>query len=184
MTTRIERIVSEINDALTISLPWLDKAFPRAERLAKSIEGRTLYIPGLYDGSNRFSKNEYMALLPDSRIGNFSFFWFPDPVEVGWVPRKENLIKQPFSLIFWLDLRKVWATELKRNKEGVRDQILRVLSGDLFLSEGSFEINRVYELPEHIYREFTLSEVDNQFLMHPFTGFRFDGFITYYQQCL
>lgn len=184
MTPVLDEILGEITKHLEKELPWLDVAFGKAERISLEVNGKVKHIPAVYKRQGDFGKNEYLGLLPDSRIGNFSFFWFPDPQRVGWESRAESSIEAPFSLIFWFDLRKVFESETTRNKEGLKHQIIRVLSRDLFLSKGKIQISKVYELAENIYKEFTVSEIDNQFLMHPYTGFRFDGTLYYTQPCL
>jgi hypothetical protein len=45
----------------------------------------------------------------------------------------------------------------------------------MLLKSGTFTINRVYEKAENIFQGFTLAEVDNQYLMHPYCGWRFVG---------
>ena len=62
-----------------------------------------------------------------------------------------------------------------RNILSLEAEVLRVLNGKFKISTGSLSINRIYHLAENIYREFTLSEIDNQFLMHPYAGFRLEG---------
>ena len=49
---------------------------------------------------------------------------------------------------------------------------------------GRIEINRIYELAENIYRGFSLDEVDNQFLMAPYGGFRFEGIMEVTETCI
>jgi hypothetical protein len=44
-----------------------------------------------------------------------------------------------------------------------------------FPKKGSFTVQRIYERAENVFDGFTLDEVDNQFLMSPFAGFRFYG---------
>lgn len=180
----LDNILKEISSQLESKLPWLDVSFGKAERISKKIGSNLCHIPAIYRGREGFIKNEYLSLFPDSKIGNFSFFWFPDPQRINWEDRSQSIINAPFSLIFWFDLRKVFETEINRNKEGLKAQILNVLSRELFLSEGHIQIDKSYELAENIYRDFTISEVDNQFLMHPYAGFRFDGTLTYTQPCL
>lgn len=180
----LDIILKEISRHLETKLPWLDVAFGKAERLVKEEKGRLQYFPAIYKGNKDYAKNDYLGLFPDSKIGNFSFFWFPDPREIDWSSRAQSIIKTPISIIFWFDLRKVFETEIDRNKEGLRDRILGVLGKELFLSQGHLEINRCYDLSENIYREFTISEIDNQFLMHPYSGFRFDGILTFTQPCI
>ena len=71
-----------------------------------------------------------------------------------------------------------------RNRESVKQQIMRVLNGGFWLRVGSMRINRVYEKAENIFTGFTLDEIDNQFLMHPFAGFRFEGELEVDETCL
>ena len=68
----------------------------------------------------------------------------------------------------------------------VKAQILRVLNGRAgwHLTGGRIVLNKIYERAENIYRGYTLSEIDNQFLMHPFSGFRFDGLLEFDELCL
>ena len=47
----------------------------------------------------------------------------------------------------------------------------------------SFVINRIYENAESIFKEYTLDEIDNQFLMQPYCGFRFTGEIEIEEEC-
>lgn len=185
MENVLEKILDEINSHLKKSLPWLDSTYGKSERLAKSVGGIIKHIPGIYVGNQGSAlKNEYLDMFPDSQKGNFSFFWFPDPQEVGGYPRSHNQIKAPFSLIFWFDLRKVFESDINRNKEGLKLEILHALGRSLFLTQGRVQIDKVYELSENIYREFSISEVENQFLMHPYAGFRFEGILYYTQPCL
>ena len=71
---------------------------------------------------------------------------------------------------------------MNRNREQVKADILGVLNG-MALKHGGFTINRVYELAENIYRGFSLDEVDNQFLMQPYGGIRFEGEIWVTKTC-
>lgn len=128
--------------------------------------------------------NDYIEVSPDARIGNFSFFVEEDPqmIEAGpWV----RTIQAPFALVVWFDLWRVYKSETNRNTEKLKADILRVLGGrnGWALTAGHIEINRIYEQAENVYRGFSLSEIDNQFLMHPFGGFRFEGVLTYDEEC-
>lgn len=127
--------------------------------------------------------NEYMEVTPDSNIGNFCFFWIDDPQRILWEPGVDVGIQTPFSIIFWLDYRNIFNSADIRNKEEVKRQILDTLNGAFVLKEGTFKINKIYELAENIYRGFSLDEIDNQFLMHPYGGFRFEGELKVQETC-
>ena len=100
---------------------------------------------------------------------------------------KSDIIRQMFipaiTIIFWFDYRKIFNEASNRNKEALKRQILDVLNGGFWLRHGGYKINKVYELAENIYRGFSLDEIDNQFLMHPFGGFRFEGELSIGETC-
>jgi hypothetical protein len=97
----------------------------------------------------------------------------------------EVRIKTPFSLIVWVDMRKVEkAMQLpdERNTEYIKEQVLSVI-GTAFPKKGSVSIARIYEKAENVFDGFSLDEVDNQFLMSPFAGFRFYGELIITNDC-
>lgn len=174
-----DRVIANIQQGLADGLPWLNYSFGRAERLVKTIQGKRYYTPNIYVGGN-----EYMLIAPDSKIGNFSFFVVDDPQNISWYAGEPSKYKSPFSIIFWFDMRTVTNDANNRNRESVKQQIMRVLNGGFWLRVGSMRINRVYEKAENIFTGFTLDEIDNQFLMHPFAGFRFEGELEVDETCL
>lgn len=181
----VDRVLWNIQNGLMDNVDWLDVAFGRAQRIVKMINGKRYYTPNVYVGSDDYrGENDYLDVSPDANIGNFSFFWIDDPQDVEWIPKAQSGMKYPFSLIVWFDLRKVYPGQLdNRNTEALKNEILTVLNGGFWLKEGTITVNKIYELAENVYRGFTLDEVDNQFLMHPFGGFRFDGVLSVVQPC-
>ena len=181
----LDKVIGEIQTGLVENLTWLDAAFGRAQRLSKMINGKRFVMPNVYCGGwSSHGSNDYIEVSPDSKIGNFSFFEIEDPqiIDIGPWARQ---IKAPFGLIFWFDLTRVYNVADNRNTEKLKAEILHVLNGRAgwHLSEGRVVINRIYERAENIYRGYTLSEIDNQFLMHPFAGFRFDGILEFNEMC-
>lgn len=176
----LDVVINNIQTGLTDNLGWLDKAFGRAERLVKyGANQKKIYTPNIYIGGN-----EYQEVTPDAGIGNFSFFWIDDPQAVDWTPKQSIGLKSPFSLIVWFDYRTVFNDPNTRNKERIKRDILDVLNGGFWLKDGRIEINRIYELAENIYRGFSLDEVENQFLMSPYGGFRFEGIMEVTETCI
>lgn len=175
----LDRIIGNIQNGLVDNLLWLDYAFGRAERLVKmNANQKRYYTPNVYSGNN-----DYIEVTPDANIGNFCFFWVDDPQNISWERGVDIGIKTVFSVIFWFDYRKIYNDASIRNKEDLKRQILDVLNGGFRLRNGSYRINKVYELAENIYRGFSLDEIDNQFLMHPFGGFRFEGELSIEETC-
>lgn len=177
-----DAVIRNIQEGLKENLSWLDAAFGRAERIVKQIDGKNLYLPAVFTG-DAHNPNEYIELSPDSQIGNFCFFWLLDPQRITWRPKTPGTIHSPFALIFWVDLRRVYDERDNRNIMSLEAEVLRMLNGGFRMPLGSIRIDKIYHLAEDIYREFTLSEVDNQFLMHPYAGFRLEGELIYEEPC-
>lgn len=171
-------VIGEMQQGLAAQLPWLSHAFGKAERLVKIIQGRRYYTPNVYTGGN-----DYELIAPDSNFGNYCFFTLDEPQGVAWSAGDMSTVRAPFSVIFWVDMRTIPDAE-ERNTEAVKRQILRALNGGIFVRSGRFSIARIYERAENIFKGFTLDEVDNQFLMHPFCGWRFEGEIVITDSCL
>lgn len=182
----LDKIIGEIQTGLVENIPWLDVAFGRSQRLTKVMNGKRIVTPNVYCGGwNGHGENDYIETSPDSKIGNFSFFEIEDPQTIDGGPWARE-ITAPFSLIVWFDLRRVYNEAENRNTELLKAEILRVLNGRAgwHLTNGRVTVNRIYERAENIYRGYSLSEVDNQFLMHPFDGFRFEGELQFDELCL
>lgn len=182
----LDKVIGEIQTGLAENLSWLDAAFGRAQRLAKNINGKRVITPNVYCGGwNGHGPNDYIEVSPDSKIGNFSFFEVEDPQTIDAGPWARE-IKAPFGLIFWFDLTRVYGAADNRNTERLKAKILHLLNGRAgwHLTGGRILINRIYERAENIYKGYTLSEVDNQYLMHPFAGMRFDGLLEFEELCL
>lgn len=183
----VDAVIGQMATALKSNLSWLDAAFGRAQRLTKVIEGKRYTTPNVYIGGNvGQANNDYIPVSPDSRIGNFCFFLLEDPEQLDWNPYRPMKTTTPFSLIFWFDLRRVYNSATNRNTEKLKAQILYVLNGRTngwHLNGGEIKINKVWERAENIYKGFTIDEIDNQFLMHPYAGFRFDGTLSIETPC-
>lgn len=181
----LDRVIGEIQEGLIAGLPWLDVAFGRSQRLTKKVKGKNILTPNVYCGGwNGHGENDYIEVSPDSKIGNFCFFEIEDPETIDAGPWARE-IRSPFSLIFWFDLRRVYNEASNRNVEYLKGQVLHVLNGRMgwHLSEGRITVTRIYERTENIYRGYSLSEIDNQYLMHPFAGFRIDGTLEFAEIC-
>ena len=182
----LDAVIGHIQQGLVENISWLDAAFGRAQRLVKMQGGKRIVTPNVYCGGwNSHGPNDYIEVSPDSKIGNFAFFEIDDPQTIDAGPWARE-VKAPFGLIVWFDLTRVYDTDLNRNTEKLKAEILHVLNGRTgwHLPSGRITINRIYERAENIYRGYTLSEIDNQFLMHPFAGFRFDGVLMYDELCI
>lgn len=181
----LDAIIADIQKGLVDNLTWLDVAFGRAQRLTKMVQGKKIITPNVFCGGwNHHGPNDYIEVSPDSKIGNFSFFEIEDPETIGgevWARQ----IKTPYRLIFWFDTRRIYNEASQRNIEKLKADVLKVLSGRAgwHLAEGRITTARIFERVENLYKGYTLSEIDNQFLMHPFGGFAVEGILEYPELC-
>ncbi|MCM1077872.1 MAG: hypothetical protein NC344_06880 [Bacteroidales bacterium] len=173
-----DKVIANIQQGLAENLPWLNHVFGKAERLVKKIEGKRYYSPNIYIGGN-----DYELIAPDSNFGNYAFFTLDDPQEISWNIGETSQLKVPFSVIVWVDMRTLEDVD-ERNAEMVKQQIIRVLNGGFWLRHGSIRFNKIYERAENVFAGFTLDEIDNQYLMQPYCGWRFAGVMSIKDDCV
>ena len=172
-----DKVIQGLQDALG-DLTWLNHIFGRSERLVKMKDGMRNYTPNVYYG-----RDEYLVLLPDNKaLGNYCFFVMEEPQTVSVPFNASNRVRAPFSLIVWVDLRSVGATYDDRNTEQLKEQILKTLRR-AWIKHGAITLERVYERAENVFEGYSLQEVDNQYLMSPFAGFRITGEMQIDEEC-
>ena len=171
-----DKPIQYLQDALG-TLSWLHHIFGRSERLVQMQDGRKYFTPNVYRG-----KNEYISLLPDNTaLGNYCFFVLDEPQVVSVPMGIQNRLRAPFSLIVWVDMRRVENNDA-RNTEYVKEQILKTIR-KAFIRHGAVELQKVYERAENVFEGYSLDEVDNQFLMQPFAGLRITGELIVDEEC-
>ena len=177
----LDAALGRVQVALIDALPWLDAAFGRAQKIIRTVGEKRYTVPAVYCGDwpGRAGKNDYIEVSPDAKIGNFTFFEVSDPVTIE-PDRYVSRYSAPVSLILWVDLRTIEEGRIARNTEQLKAEVMRVLNSP---EAGRLTINRAYARAENIYRGYSLDEVDNQFLIHPYWGVRFEGTIEYEEPC-
>lgn len=172
-----DRVIQSVQDALG-GISWFTHIFGRSERLVQMREGKKCYTPNIYIG-----RDEYVSLLPDNTaLGNYCFFTMQEPQRVSLPMGTQNRAKSPFSLIVWLDMRTIGRNTDDRNTEYVKELILRTIRR-AWIKQGSITIESIYERAENVFQGYTMDEIDNQFLMSPFAGFRFTGEMIIDEEC-
>lgn len=165
--------VLKVQEALSY-LPWLNRIYGICETLVSVREGKRFVSANHYKG-----RGQYEQIMPCEELGNFCFFTLRDAEEIG--NRDTNLIKTPFSLILWYDMRKVSLPTDERNTEAIKSQILRVLHNS---NNPRLSLEKIYEKPENVFSGFSYDHTANQYLMSPYAGLRIDGYLTTTIPCL
>ena len=169
MDVACDELASKIED----NLSWIDNSFGKIETF---IEGkgntRVQKFPAIYTGSKK--DLGYIKLLPDSKLGNFSY------IEISSSHNLDDYAgsvghSYDFSIIFWFDFRKVYTNEAKvRTVENVKHDVLNALKS---ISSSTFSVryDSFVEGADNIYKGFNHNEIEHQFLMRPYGGFRING---------
>lgn len=174
----LDKVLGQLQTALEANVSWLTHAYGKTQRIVKRIQGRDYYMPAIYTGDT-----EYLSMLPDARLGNFSFFDIPDAYRFPEYNRfAPNKFFTPFRLVVWFDERTIWGPGMS-NREQLKMDVLAVL-GQVTLSDGGLWVEKVYERHENIYRGYSLSEVDTQYLMVPYGGFAVEGELELSEECV
>lgn len=168
-----DEAVGYIQDAIVgdyVLSQVFDNVFGIAERTVKMISGGRFYTPSWYIGGG-----DYVGLLPDDKLGNYVFFTLDEPQEVEHEQGLPNRYTCGFNIIVWVRLHgEDVDADRDRNREALKSTILRCIEGT-WMKRGWFTIDRIYERAENVFQGFTTDEVDNQYLMQPYVGYRFHG---------
>lgn len=174
----VDKVIVQLQDTLKNKLPWLDHSFGRCQRLVKIKDKSQYNYPGVH-----ISNGEYINVFPDEKYKNFSFFIVEDPQNVDFRPHTTNNVRLKYAVVFWVNLDKIFANSTDRNTEALKAQIVKVLTRQTFLTFGRIDIRQIYEQAENIYKGFSIKEIDSQFLMQPYAGFRFEGEMMFTEDC-
>ena len=162
---------AELQTELAANLSWLTSAFGKARRQVKTgPDGREVRVPVVYSGTG-----DYISMLPDGHLGNYCWLDVEDYQNLPYGREEYNEIRARVGLVFWLDLRTAYPADYaSRTIEHAKADVMTALRA-VRLTRSNLMVDRVAELPENIYRGYTPGEIDRQFLMFPYTGFRLEG---------
>ena len=176
---------SAVNTRLTAGgLTWLSTAYGAVQKMTKEIEGRVYDYPGIYTGGS--GAGDYLNLLPDEHLissgGGYSYFEFPDVQRLtDW--KDGGVLETDFSLVFWFDFRRVYPNDWQ---DKTVSNVIRQVLDELAKGTGQTAIDTDIEFSyssERIYQGYSHKEIDRQFLMKPYGGFRIDGELFYHRPC-
>ncbi len=178
----LDKFIQDMQKALTSKLSWLDCAFGKADtQIEYSDTGRKIAYPAVYTG-----QGEYMSLLPNDNIGNFSWFDLYDPQEVSFsIPSRPQIVLDG-ALVFWYDLSSIYEDDAFLHSEEIKDEVLRLLTTPGFLKgRNRINITKIYEKPENIYKGYSVEKLntDKQFFSYPYAGLRIEFTLTIQEVC-
>lgn len=173
--------VAELQTELAANISWLTSAFGKAQRRVKVVDGRESRFPAVYSGAG-----DYLSMLPDAHLGNYCWLDVGDYQEIQDNPRlyRQAKVRAAVGLVFWLDLRTAYPSDYEnRTVEHAKADVITAIRA-IRLSRSSLVVDRVAERAENIYRGYDHGEIEGQFLMFPYTGFRLEGEMVINEQCV
>lgn len=170
--------IEALQDVLADNLVWLNYIFGRCQKIQSLVSGRNKYYPAIH-----VENNEYRSLLPDQQLGNFCFFVVDDPEKYQHSQNSYGLFTVNMSIVFWFNVNDVLQNYTDRSLELIKSEILNVLIRSKYKSYGVFDLQEIFEESSNVYKDFSIEEVDTQYLMQPFAGFRFSGKLKFSEPC-
>lgn len=170
----LDRALGQIADKLQTDLSWLDRGFGLAQKLV-TVDGTR---PVIYEENGI----DHFSLYPNENLGNFCYFERTEETSGFW---EYNRYRSKFGrdlvgLVVWGNLKTIYTADWQqRTREHVRNEVMNVLTESGFSFTKSIELKQFWYEGKNIYRNHTIKEVDSQYLMRPYVGFRIDIEIIY-----
>lgn len=158
-------------------LSWLDSAYGKCEALPTD-ESFRKFKPAVYAGRPNGSgvKWEYLELLPDGKLGNYSFFDVPDRVGLSMERGDLPVLDFQAGLVVWFDFRKVYKSDhVYKTTENVKNEILEVMK----YSRVKLVVESTEDRVPKIYAGYEYRDMNSLFSQRPYGCFRINLRIIY-----
>lgn len=189
LPVNIDRPIQEIQVELA-KFGWLQKVFGRSWLAVKSSPGvfksvKKKYYPQVWQGFDAEGKPmDLHEVLPNDNIKSQAFFKVNDPINVlEFVLNGNSVMRANVDIIFWFNLKRIDPDIDYPYTELLKGQVLRLLSDMLFSPDSSIEVKNIYEGALNVFKGYDISDIDDQELIYPWGGFRFETEITYREEC-
>ena len=186
-----EAVIQEMQVQMGAGLAWLDHVFGKAEKTSRDYDQlrqyyqkhehrEAYYTPSVYVGAGK-----YESIVPDRKDwGNYAFFYMEEPQEVSGGRRMPPYfdLEGTVNVIVWGDSRDIEAED-DRNLESIKNEVLNVLGG-MRLTTGHVGWERIFEQDKWVFEEYSIYEMDGQYMMWPYFAFRVRGRIQCNSGCI
>ena len=178
--------IIELQKAIAL-VPYIERSFGRAFIHKEDINGKTVTLPKVYQG-----EKEYYNPLPNGNFKATTFIVATGPEECeDYVQHGWNDFTRKIAVIFWGNLQEINGALDYIFLESIKEDLLNAIK---FCSCFKSYDGYVDEKYDEVFKEFTSyftsmtrdnneTEIDTQFLMYPFAGFRMNLTLTYSKLC-
>ena len=167
--------IAEIQTALkTASLSWNGYSFARAYKHAKNVNGAKVYYPAVYQGQSL----DYLNVYPNDNLSSYSFTYVKQPQTLDSETDGFHDYEAELSVVVVFRLHKIGTSNAYRFTELLKYDVIRALE-DI----DSLTIESVYDEIEDCFSDFTVTEIEPQYLSEKFGALRFDCSVHYSNNC-
>lgn len=157
-------------------LAWVEKSFGRAWTFNQSRDGgRIVSEPKAYAG-----EGEYHSVLPNDHLTAQSFIAVKS--EETWTEFSrftDNNLERKLSIILWFNLKELDENKDYIHTEELKKEVQQVLKANQWVKSIDAYVD---ERAEAVFEGYQLAE-NSEYLMYPYSGFRFDITVNYYEDC-
>lgn len=171
-----DRIIQQLQEGFKSKLNWLDYAFGRSYCIEEQTSSGIKKYPGVY-----LADGNYLSVLPDDTLGNFLFFELYDPIKVDNI--RNNRLSANGAIIFWLNADTIFQDKSVLYTEDIKLEVLQCINA-MRLTSGSIKVISIYDKPENIYKNYSISQIDGQYLVSPYYGFKLNVEFSISELCL
>lgn len=177
----IDRPIQEMQISLAAGLPWLARCFGRSwDSVRKDSAGKIWTYPEVWQGP----ATDLLNVMPNDNLDSQVFFKVEEPIQViEYSAGNYSRMNANVSIIFWFNLKLIDPDLDYRFIELLKGQAQRVITETGCSPEGTFTILRIWEGAQNVFKGYTLDIEQNQDLIHPYGGFRFECGLNFSENC-
>ena len=174
-----DKPIIDINKKMIIALDWLTGAYGKAQKLSRlNDQKKVIKYPAVFTGVEK----EYASMLPEEGYGNFSYWELSEEYKIDWIDNQIQKLEADFGVIYWFNINNVLPVGEHRNIENIKQEILNFFT-NVRAAETRIQITGITDSSDMIYKGYSIKEIEQQYLMHPYAGLRFNGTINYERLC-
>lgn len=169
----LDKVIKKIQTALAV-LDWITFSFGRAFRKFKIVDNTKVSYPGIFQEW----KKDYYSAFPNDNIEKGYSFVFADPGDeiTEYNSRRQHEIQRDISVIVFFDMEKIDNTLLYPFNEKLKEDIIFQLDK---LGKEVLQINNIIDDIEEVFDDFTVSQIESQFLKERYGAFKFECTVFY-----
>lgn len=167
----VDKEIADIQSVMS-TLSWLEFSFGRAFKQFKLTKGTKVSFPAIFQELGK----DYYNAFPNDNIISHSFVFVDPEVVTEWNTKRIHQIEHDISIIVFFNLEKIDNTLTYRFTEKLKEDVIFVLSN---LKPDRLEVNNIIDGVEESFNDFSISEIESEFLKLRYGAFKFECTIHY-----